>query len=242
MYGEDLAYIHDVGFGDFAKNSGPQLVEILRRFGLTSGLVVDLGCGSGIWASFLVENAYDVLGVDISPSMVKLAKKRAPKATFLCSSFLDMSLPQCSAITSLGECLSYLFDDKNSISALRRLFIKCHKALQPNGLLIFDVVTPEVMKRKMPYKSFWENEKYSILVEYFDDPKKRVSRRGITTFRKVGDLYRRHYEEHKQLLFTGSELANCLREVGFKTRIVRSYGSYQLLPGRVALIARKSCT
>ena len=39
-YEEDLAYVHDVGYGNFALGS-----KKARQ-----GLVVDLGCGSGLWA------------------------------------------------------------------------------------------------------------------------------------------------------------------------------------------------
>jgi hypothetical protein len=49
-YREDLAYIHDVGFGDFALGSAPGILRILARNGIREGLVVDLGCGSGLWA------------------------------------------------------------------------------------------------------------------------------------------------------------------------------------------------
>ena len=49
-YKTDLAYIHDVGFGNYATNSAPGLLEILRQAGVSTGLVVDLGCGSGLWA------------------------------------------------------------------------------------------------------------------------------------------------------------------------------------------------
>ncbi|HYV03249.1 MAG TPA: class I SAM-dependent methyltransferase, partial [Blastocatellia bacterium] len=69
-YKADLAYIHDVGFGDFAKNSAPGLLEILRQNGIETGLVVDLGCGSGIWARELSKIGYSVFGVDISPAMI----------------------------------------------------------------------------------------------------------------------------------------------------------------------------
>jgi hypothetical protein len=50
FYREDLAYIHDVGHADFALRSAPGYLEILREHGLQDGPVVDLGCGSGLWA------------------------------------------------------------------------------------------------------------------------------------------------------------------------------------------------
>ena len=47
-YREDLAYIHDAGFGALARSAAPVLLEDLRRRGVDGGLVIDLGCGSGI--------------------------------------------------------------------------------------------------------------------------------------------------------------------------------------------------
>jgi hypothetical protein len=47
-YREDLAYIHDVGFGDYALESVPGILELLARTEIGEGLVVDLSCGSGL--------------------------------------------------------------------------------------------------------------------------------------------------------------------------------------------------
>ena len=71
-YKADLAYIHDVGFGDFARRSAPAILEILGQNGIETGLVVDLGCGSGLWAKELSDGGYTVLGVDISPAMIAM--------------------------------------------------------------------------------------------------------------------------------------------------------------------------
>ena len=46
-YGEDLAYIHDVGFGDYALGSATGILELLARTGIREGLVVDLAAGAG---------------------------------------------------------------------------------------------------------------------------------------------------------------------------------------------------
>lgn len=120
-YKDDLAYIHDVGFGDFAKQAAPGLLKILRQRGIAKGLVVDLGCGSGIWAHGLMKAGYEVLGVDISAAMIRLARKRAPQARFVKKSFLKMRLPQCAAVTAIGECFNYLFDKNNNPKTLFRL-------------------------------------------------------------------------------------------------------------------------
>ena len=74
-YGDDLAYIHDAGFGGFADRAAPWLLQQLAEQGLRDGLVIDLGCGSGIWARRYRWPAIRVLGYDISPSMVAIAQR-----------------------------------------------------------------------------------------------------------------------------------------------------------------------
>jgi len=54
-YGEDLAYVHDAGFTGYCLNAAPGLLRALKRNGITGGLVVDLGCGSGRWARALLD-------------------------------------------------------------------------------------------------------------------------------------------------------------------------------------------
>ncbi len=70
-YQEDLAYIHDVGFGAFSSESAPGLLEILRQKGIAKGLVVDLGCGSGIWAKALTQVAKELRKVGFKVRIIR---------------------------------------------------------------------------------------------------------------------------------------------------------------------------
>lgn len=48
------------------------------------GKALDLGCGTGLpYARYLVEKGFDVLGVDLSEEMVKVASKNVPEASFV---------------------------------------------------------------------------------------------------------------------------------------------------------------
>ena len=67
-YGDDLAFIHDAGFGGHVRSAVPVLLKALHA--KKSGRVVDLGCGSGILAQEVIAAGYDLLGVDISPCMI----------------------------------------------------------------------------------------------------------------------------------------------------------------------------
>ena len=64
MYSTDLAYIHDVGFGELAERAGPEAIRILGTRGLRRGLLVEVGCGSGTLARHLVDAGYDIVGFD----------------------------------------------------------------------------------------------------------------------------------------------------------------------------------
>src|SRR5215203_6590114 len=112
-YREDIAYIHDVGHAEFALESAPGILEILDRNGIRDGLVVDLGCGSGLWARELLDAGYRVFGIDISWAMIELSRKKVPEAEFRVESLFEVEIPRCRAVTAVSEVLNYLFDPEN---------------------------------------------------------------------------------------------------------------------------------
>ena len=59
----------------------PELVRLLRSDEVTChGVAVDLGCGGGRDAIHLAERGFRVLGVDVSPAALALARRRARRA------------------------------------------------------------------------------------------------------------------------------------------------------------------
>ena len=121
-YGEDFAYIHDVGHGDFARRAAPGLLRILAASGHPGGCVVDLGCGSGLWAAALRAAGYEVLGIDLSAAIVAIARARVPEATFVgCS---DAAIPSAVA----GQC-------HGSVRKMCRRWRRC-PTLRPPGCLL----------------------------------------------------------------------------------------------------------
>lgn len=236
-YDSDLAFIHDSGFGDFARGSAPGLLILLVRSGITDGTILDLGCGSGIWARELADSGYRVVGVDISPAMIQIARRRVPEAEFHVQSFLQFRLPACQAVTAINEVFNYLFDEGNSLRTLRRLFTEVFNVLTPQGLFVFDVAEPR--RWKGPKQGFREGKDWTCLVYYEHDSDKQQLARRIVTYRKTGKTYRRHEETHRQQLYRGTALAGILRDVGFRVRLVRSYGAYRLPDHLVGVVARR---
>jgi SAM-dependent methyltransferase len=157
-YREDLAYIHDAGFGFFARNASLVLLESLRRKAVTTGVIVELGCGSGIMTEAVSTAGYDVLGFDLSEAMISLARKRAPKAQFRQESFLDAELPPCIAVTAIGEVLNFLFDHRNTMRRLRKLVRRAYAALGSGGLFLLDVAGPGRVPRAGRHKHHAEGD------------------------------------------------------------------------------------
>src|SRR4051794_12076134 len=92
-YGPELAAAHHDGYGDVARAAAAVLRRELRDG--ANGLVVDLGCGTGILARVMTDAGFDVLGVDLSADMIAIAQEHAPAARFVVSSFVDVDLPPC---------------------------------------------------------------------------------------------------------------------------------------------------
>jgi SAM-dependent methyltransferase len=238
-YHADLAAIHDAGYGHFARAAGPVLLGELRRRGVRDGLVIDLGCGSGILAAELTAAGYDVLGFDLSPAMIALARKRAPKARFRRQSLWAAELPPCVAVTAVGECFNFLFDDANTDAALGRLFARTYDALRPGGLFLCDTAEPGRVPGPGPQRAFREEQDWAVLVTSEEDRERGLLTRQITSFRRVGQLYRRDHEVHRLRLRRAADLAKRLRGLGFRVRALRGYGALRFPPGYVGLLGWK---
>ena len=237
FYDDDLAYIQDVGFSGFATGSAPGLLQILRTAGIHNGLVADVGCGSGVWAKHLVDAGYRVSGVDVSPAIVAVARQRVKRAEFQVGSLWSHRFTRCRAVTALGEVICYMPDNRVSNRKLDTFFRRVFEALESGGLLIFDVAEVGLDRDRKP--TFFEGDDWACLISFSYDEKRDRLVRQITSFRKLGKLYRRSHEQHVVQLHRRSEVADALRKIGFRVRSMRRYGSYRLLPGRLGFIARK---
>ena len=237
-YGPDLAFVHHAGFGEFARGASSGLLELLRAGGVRDGLVVDLGCGSGIWARELLAHGYSVLGVDPSSAMLALARRNAPGARWKRSSAYDVELPGCDAVTAIGEVLGYLPPGTTRPASHARLFRKLYRALRPGGVLAFDLLV-RGRDRPLAYRSWREGDGWAILHEIREHaPRARLERR-IVTFRRRGAAWRRSEELHRVVVAHPDQVLRELRAAGFQARTAQGYGGFPMLERRLAFIATK---
>ncbi len=236
VYGDDLAYIHDIGFSGLSEGWAPGLLKLLREAGIKTGTVVDLGCGGGGWIECLHGAGYKIIGVDISPAMIERARARVPSVQFHVGSIWSVQMPACRAITALGEVVCYRTDACHDPD-LRSLFAKVFDVLQPGGVFVLDIA--EIGLDRQRDRTFAEGDDWACLVRYEHEDARNRLHRYITAFRRVDSLFRRTQEHHILQLYDGAVVADLLNSVGFETQSVRSFGAAALLPLRLGLIARK---
>jgi SAM-dependent methyltransferase len=236
MYDSDLAYIQHHGFSDFARAAGPGVLRILRSAGITSGHVLDLGCGDGTWLRTLGENGFSAIGIDQSASFDRILEEKCAGSHLARGSVFKVSLSRCDAITALGGVLRYRSGPGGSPHSFRGLFKRAYAALRPDGVLIFDVF---VKGRRMKYKTWRLGATWAVLAHVNEEPVRRRLTRDIVTFRKTGQGYRRRAERHVLTVSMPSAVTAELRRAGFSVRSTRVYGGFRLPYRRLGFVARK---
>lgn len=217
-YRAALAQIHDDGFGFIATGAAKMLLAGLKLNGFKDGLVVELACGGGISSRMIVDGGFDVLGYDMSPDMIELARERVPEARFEVASLYDAELPECVAVTGIGEAFNYRFDERAGFDSMRKVFERAHAALVPGGILIFDVAQPG---RAMPRleRTTWEGDGWVVTSETIEAPGTDTLERHITSTR--GDEV--DVEIHRLALYDHEAVFAALRETGFDPATLASY-------------------
>jgi SAM-dependent methyltransferase len=237
FYGRDLAYIHDAGFGDFASRAAPEILRLLRRRGIRGGRVVELGCGAGTVARALTQAGYDVLGIDISPAMIRMARARAPQAAFRVGALATTRIPPCDAVVAVGEVVSYVprgaASRRAHLAALSAFLQRASRALLPGGLLLFDFIE-SARGRTYPRKRLGQDG-WRIAVRA--TCRRATLTRHIETYRRSARGWRRTTESHRLRMVSRAEVRRLLARAGLSATFSRRIGRVPLLPSTLAAMA-----
>jgi SAM-dependent methyltransferase len=231
FYPADLARIHDEGFGEFARAAS---CEVLRRLP-QEGLVVELGCGSGISTQILSEAGYQVVGIDIAADMLAIARRRAPSAELRRASIWEAELPPCVGVTAIGEVINYAADERAGAEQLPELFARVHDALLPDGVFIFDFATPGRGTLRAGGPHVREGTDWRIESEAVEDPASKTLERRMTL--DVGG--RQRAEVHRLRLYEPELVKGCLEHAGFRSEALAGYCDFGFWPGYGAFAALK---
>lgn len=224
----DFASVYDkLMHGDINYERLADTIEnILDEYDMDANLVCDLACGTGNVTLPLARRGYDMIGVDLSESMLSAARDKAyaenTDVLFLCQNIANLDLyGTVDAFLCMIDGFNYILSPQvlmDSLSRIRTCF------LNPGGVLIFDVSTYKKLSQTLGSNTFvhssgevfytWQNRYISS---------KRLCDMYLNFFIKTGGAYRRFEERHLQRAYTEKELRSILTCAGF--RDIRAYSA-----------------
>ena len=234
-YHAPLARVHDTAFfatGQAAARTAHSLLPDPAH----CGLIVELGCGSGVATRELAAAGYQMWGVDISPSMIELAKAHVPAARFEVASIYDVQVPPCQAVLAIGEIFNYETGNRSD-ARLGELLRRVANSLRPDGFLLFDVSTPGRIASSKPERVI-DTADYTMWTRTTEDPAAGTLTRHTVTFARTGEDYRRSEEVHVLRLLDDSEVTKLLRQAGLAGERLPGYDGFELNPGWSTWLAR----
>ena len=235
LYRRDLAELHNTYYSGYARNAAPSVILMLHAAGVRSGVVCDLGCGGGQLTGHLLKAGFKAVGLDVSPSMIRIARRQYPDARFIRGSIDRVALPNCAAAIAVGEVVNYLGSRGRMQQAFRNVF----RSLRPGGVFLFDVTEPARHAHPPEQLLVRSGPRWALFAQIKENPRRNELVRTISSFRQQGLSYRRQNEVHRLSVYKAGDVARWLRSIGFHVRIYKGYGKFVLSGGRKVLLARK---
>lgn len=135
LYTELAEYYYDIEkSGRKFRDEVDFLNEIFKRHNVKT--VLDMGCGSGEHVVALQQYGYKITGVDSSPDMIKVAKKRFPNCNFEVSSMQEyVKEKQYDGIYCIFGTFNYLVKEREIDIYLENT----RKNLKPAGISILEI-------------------------------------------------------------------------------------------------------
>ncbi|MBU1198426.1 MAG: methyltransferase domain-containing protein [Nanoarchaeota archaeon] len=149
-----------------AYNEHMELPAMLKALGNIKGKrILDIGCGAGVHAKKYMAKGAIVEGIDISKTMIELAKKRCPKAKFKVGTFKKIPYKNSSFNIVTGSlCIDYLNSKEMSAT-----FKEVSRVLKKRGLFFFSNESPVNAAR-----------------DKYEDKNIRIKATGTVLFKKTG--------------------------------------------------------
>ena len=201
---EDVPYEEFAAFynGEF-KNRGRKIKTVL-----------DLGCGTGTMTCLLAEMGYDMIAVDASEDMLSVAQSKTSELPelplLLCQDIAELDLyGTTDAAVSCLDTLNYVPPTK-----LAQVFQRLSLFIEPGGLLLFDIHTPERLKAMDGQVNVDEADGvYCVWQAVFDDA---CLCYAMDIFVETSDgIWHREFEEHVEYAHASDEIETLLAAAGF---------------------------
>lgn len=202
-----LASVYDKINGEAYKPYAEMLCEYFALADIPVREVLDLGCGTGGITAILADKGYDMIGLDISPDMLNVARERnyRKNTLLLCQDMCEFELyGTVQAIYSSFDCLNYIPENKD----LAEVFVLARNYLEAGGLFIFDVNTEYRYKNVFGGNSFvYEFEDiFAVWRNSYDEKAKKCDFEIDIFYENPDGSYERECESQTQRLYLRDEI------------------------------------
>ena len=214
MYKSIAKYYDLLGWGEFHDVAWPRLKPLLEEHRSKSYL--DLACGTGSLAFTVSRRGIDVVGVDKSPEMLRMAERRLRlfkgrrKPQFLKRDMTRFNLKrQFDAVGCFFDAANHILSEDGFASFVE---VTRHAHLKPGGFFIFDVNTA-VGLRHWDAVLFTERGKHALLMKGSYDRHTRFAAVTITGFVSLAGGKRDKFKEtFHEKCYPHKYIMSCLKK------------------------------
>ena len=141
-------------------NEMPATLSLLRK--IKGKKILDLGCGTGIYAKILKRRGAVVSGIDISPKMIELAKQNVKGVDFRVGTAYNLPYKSGTFDIVVASLVVHYFTNMN------RAFREIKRVLKRNGVFIFSTDNPVI---NVAHRIKGKPRRYRLFVDYFKEGK-----------------------------------------------------------------------
>ena len=220
------------------------ITELLREYGIQDGLVLELGCGTGVLTRKLAAKGYDMIGVDYSEDMLEIAmdhRQEGEDILYLLQDMREFELyGTVRAAVSICDSMNYIVEYQDLVQVMKLV----NNYLDPGGIFIFDLNTPYKYEEILGENTFAENRpEGSFIWENYYDGETGINEYDLTLFvREKEGLYRKFEETHYQRAYELEQVRRAVKEAGLEFVAAYDAGTHKPVQQdsqRIYVIARE---
>ena len=220
------------------------ITELLREYGIQDGLVLELGCGTGVLTRKLAAKGYDMIGVDNSEDMLEIAmdhRQEGEDILYLLQDMREFELyGTVRAAVSICDSMNYIVEYQDLVQVMKLV----NNYLDPGGIFIFDLNTPYKYEEILGENTFAENRpEGSFIWENYYDGETGINEYDLTLFvREKEGLYRKFEETHYQRAYELEQVRRAIKEAGLEFVAAYDAGTHKPVQQdsqRIYVIARE---
>ena len=135
---KEYAKLYSENEGGFSRELATKLFGFLKDKHYYVRSVLDVGCGTGEFLSVMQNGCSDLVGIDLEPAMIEMAKNQVPDATLRVENMFDFDLGRKFDMVSCNYAtLNFALDADH----LNKFFKLVAAHLNDGGIFVFDFKT-----------------------------------------------------------------------------------------------------